>query len=674
MNWIVPLILGLIIGWFLELLIDWFYWRLRDVEGSATVDCSKITADYEEKLQNINLSLDRYRADLNAKSSEVTDLTASLDAKDRQLADLNVALGERDVEISGLNATLGSKDLELGELNVAMRDKEFEVEGLRGRLLGGIRSPGWFDWGEYDFFNWNSGDDVEFVGTGDAGDRVDVTYGGDIVGSADVDAGGNWKLPWAVPAAFLPGMLGFIRRDRNGVEVDASHGEMSAAIDAKVPSANLNVDASLPEVDVDVEASVPDVDVDVDANARGGWFNWGDWDFGGWREGDEHELSGVGEPGGSVDINYDGEYQGTAEVDADGKWSFPFKVPGMFAAGGLGLLARNRGGAEVEASSGLDAGLELPSVEADASADVDLNLGGIAAAGATAGALGGAFIDLVNDRQQTTIRLEDIEGDDLTKIWGIGPKTKLNFYRHGITTFDQFANIDPDLLSQIMTESKLMSARIPQDPHKDWTGLAALAAKGDWDGFKAMTTKIKPPEPERKKKRKKAVKLDGDKLSDISGIGRGTWKALHGMGYNSYAKLAGISVEEVEQAMKKSRALNAPGAPTPAEAHASWTELAGYAANGDWASFNAVNAGVETVITETVSVPTRFDSMGYDFSDWEAGQSRSIFGREAAGAVINFFYDGQKVGETVAKEDGSWEFPFQVPAGFTPSLITFTMN
>lgn len=651
MNWIVALVIGLLVGWFLEMLIDWFYWRLREDEGSAVVDCSDLSARYEGQLQELKLQLDRYKGDLSAKDAEIADLTASLKTKDVELGDLNVALGERDVE----------------------------VEGLRGRLLGGIRSPGWFEWGEYDFFNWNAGDDVEFIGTGDAGGSVDVTYGSEVVGSADVDADGNWKFPWAVPAAFLPGMLGFIRRDRDGVEVDASRGEMSAAIDASIPA--VSVDASVPEVSVDADAPSVDVDVDapsVDVDVDGGrrrWFNWGDWDFGSWREGEEYELSGVGEPGGSVDVSYDGEFRGTAEVDNDGKWSFPFKVPAMFAAGGLGLLTRNRDGVELDAELP-DADLNLgASVEASAP-DVDLNLGiaGAAAAGAAAAGLGGAFVDLVNDTSQTTIRLEDIEGDDLTKIWGIGPKTKLNFYRRGITTFEDFANIDEGTLKEIMAESKLMSARIPKNPHADWTGLAALAAKGDWDGFAAMTTKIKPPEPERKKKRKKAIKLDGDKLSDISGIGRGTWKALHGMGYDSYAKLAGISVEEVEQAMKKSRALNAPGAPTPAEAHASWTELAGYAANGDWASFNAVNAGVEAVITETVTTPTRFDSMGYDFSDWEAGQDRSIFGREAAGSVINFFYDGQKIGETVAGDDGAWEFPFQVPNGFDPSLMAFTMS
>ena len=1173
MNWIVPFIIGLIAAWLIQFLIDLFYWRQREVEGTANVDCSEIAADYEKEIEGLNLSLDNYKSNIEAKDVEISDLNASLEAKDvelaelsaslaalnadieakdRDLADLSASINAKDVEISGLSASIDGKNAELSDLSASLEAKNVEAEGLRGRLLGNIKSPGWFDWGEYDFFNWGEGDDVEFVGSGEAGETVDITYGRETVGTAEVDAGGNWKLPWAVPAAFLPSMLGFIRRDRDGAEVDASRGEMSAVIDAEapvfpdidadadievesdarsswfswpsldfsgwragekrelsgtgepggtvdveyngeviesvpvddggrwslswlvptgfaagalsflgrdrdgseidasadadididaeiearpfveadvdlpsvdvdaesdasakgswfswpsldfsgwregedrylsgtgepggsvdinyngefqgtaevddagqwswpftvpalftagglsyfarnrdgsgvevnapdvdmelpsadadvaveaslpdvdfdatlpsadidvdaeagsswfrwpdwdfsswregeeqelsgvgepggtvdvqyngevvgtapvddngrwslswlvpagfaagglglfardrdgaevevnvpaadaeLPSVDVDVDASLPEVDID--ASVPDVDADVDASAKGGWFNWPDWDFSGWGAGEDRELSGVGEPGGSVDVNYDGEYVGTAKVGDDGKWTFPFKVPALFAAGGLGFLARDRDGGEVEASAGADFDLDLPSadlevdgslpevevaaslpdVDADASvrggwfnwpdwdfsgwrageerelsgigepggtvdvqyngevvgtapvdddgrwswswlvpagfaagglgflgrnrdgvevessagadfdlalssmdagmdasisapeadASVDLGIAGAALAGAAAVGLGGAFVDLVNTTQ-TTVRLEDIEGDDLTKIWGIGPKTKLNFYRRGITTFEQFANIDPDTLAEIMKESRLMSARIPKDPHGDWTALADLAAKGDWDRFDALTAKIKPPEPKRKKRRKATVKLDGDKLSDIAGIGRGTWKALHGMGYNSYAKLADISLEEVEAAMKKSRALNAPGAPTPAEAHASWTELAGLAAAGDWNAFNARNAGLDTGVV-TTPTQTSFDAMGYDFSGWEAGQQRSFNGNEAAGSVINFYYDGDLVGEAVAGDDGAWEFPFTVPDGFNPSLMTFTMS
>ncbi|MEM9774285.1 MAG: helix-hairpin-helix domain-containing protein [Chloroflexota bacterium] len=948
MNWIVPFIIGLAVAWLIQFAIDFFYWRLREVDGQATVDCSEIAAGYEKEIEGLNLSINEYKS--------------NIDARDVEISGLNASLKESEVELGGLRASLNDKDVELDGLNASLNAKDVEVEGLRGRLLGNIRSPGWFDWGEYDFFNWNEGDSVEFVGTGDPGGTVDVTYGADIAGTADVDDNGNWNLGWLVPGAFLPGMLGFIRRDRDGIEVDATRGNMSASIDAALPdvevdasagghtpvigdgpgmayvapnlgdaSVEVDVDADadgrggwfswpdwdfsgwrggetrelsgtgdpggtvdvmydgevvgtapvgddgkwnwswlLPagfaagglgflardkdgvEVDVDAsaEAHIPmigdgpsmayvapnlgeasvDVDADVDADANvdvsaeahtpvigdgpemayvapnlgdasvdvevdadaevegsGRWFNWPEWDFSAWGEGETRELSGVGEPGGTVDVMYDGEIVGTAPVDDDGKWNWSWLIPAGFSAGGLGFLARDKDGAEIDIDVDADTGGHVPmigdgpgmayvapnlgdasvdvEVEAtdvdidaesrwkwggfnwpdwdfsgwsagdeveltgtgapDGSVDVNYNgdvvgtapvdtsgswrwgwtvpagfaatgLGftsrdsegvelesstgasyaaGLTAAGALAVGLGGAFVDLINDTRQTTIRLEDIEGDDLTKIWGIGPKTKLNFYRRGITTFEQFANIDPDTLSEIMAESRLMSARIPKNPHADWTALAALAAKGDWEGVNELTAKIKPPEPERKKKRKASVKLDGDKLSDISGIGRGTWKALHAKGYNSFAKLATISVEEVEEVMRKSRALNAPGAPTPAEAHASWTELAGLAAAGDWNAFNARNAGLDGgTITRNISEPTRFDAMGYDFSGWEAGQERSFFGREEPGAVIRFFYDGEQVGETTVGEDGSWDFPFTVPDGFTPSLMTFTMS
>ncbi|MFT5195763.1 MAG: putative flap endonuclease-1-like 5' DNA nuclease [Cellvibrionaceae bacterium] len=207
------------------------------------------------------------------------------------------------------------------------------------------------------------------------------------------------------------------------------------------------------------------------------------------------------------------------------------------------------------------------------------------------------------------IGLEGPEPDrgELTKIWGIGPKTQLNFYRRGIKTFDQFVNINPDVLAEVIAESKLV--RIPTNPYTSWTALARLAAEGDWGRFKSLTAEIKPP----RKKGNSSVKLDGDQLSDISGIGRGTWKVLHDMGYNTYAKLAAISVEEVEVAMKKSRAHNAPGAPTPTKAHASWTELAQLATSGNWDGFNDRNARV----TRAVHKQTRLDTPDHDTSNQE---------------------------------------------------------
>ena len=128
-------------------------------------------------------------------------------------------------------------------------------------------------WGEYDFFNWGEGDDVEFVGSGEVGETVDITYGRETIGTAEVDSNGGWKLPWAVPAAFLPGMLGFIRRDSDGAEVEASRGEMSAVIDAEAPifPDMGDVDADF-DAEIEVEGSAPEVDADVDIDAKGGWF------------------------------------------------------------------------------------------------------------------------------------------------------------------------------------------------------------------------------------------------------------------------------------------------------------------------------------------------------------------------------------------------------------------
>ena len=76
--------------------------------------------------------------------------------------------------------------------------------------------------------------------------------------------------------------------------------------------------------------------------------------------------------------------------------------------------------------------------------------------------------------------------NDLTRIEGIGPKVAAVLRANGITQFRQLAAFKPPALKQILVAS---GNRI-SDP-ATWPEQAALAAKGNWDGLKALQSSLK---------------------------------------------------------------------------------------------------------------------------------------------------------------------------------------
>lgn len=77
--------------------------------------------------------------------------------------------------------------------------------------------------------------------------------------------------------------------------------------------------------------------------------------------------------------------------------------------------------------------------------------------------------------------------DDLEKIEGIGPKIAELMFAEGITTFAQLAGTPVDRLRGILAAAGPNFAT--HDPGT-WPEQAALAAKGDWVAFKALTDEL----------------------------------------------------------------------------------------------------------------------------------------------------------------------------------------
>jgi large subunit ribosomal protein L21 len=77
--------------------------------------------------------------------------------------------------------------------------------------------------------------------------------------------------------------------------------------------------------------------------------------------------------------------------------------------------------------------------------------------------------------------------DDLEKIEGIGPKINVLMLKAGITTFEQLAATPVERLRAVLTEA---GPRFASHDPTTWAEQAALAAKGDWVAFKALTDEL----------------------------------------------------------------------------------------------------------------------------------------------------------------------------------------
>ena len=78
-------------------------------------------------------------------------------------------------------------------------------------------------------------------------------------------------------------------------------------------------------------------------------------------------------------------------------------------------------------------------------------------------------------------------GDDLERIEGIGPKIAQLMHAAGIATFAQLAAAPVERLREILAAAGPNFAT--HDPGT-WPEQAALAAKGDWTAFKALTDEL----------------------------------------------------------------------------------------------------------------------------------------------------------------------------------------
>lgn len=76
--------------------------------------------------------------------------------------------------------------------------------------------------------------------------------------------------------------------------------------------------------------------------------------------------------------------------------------------------------------------------------------------------------------------------DDLTKIWGIGPKIAALLAEAGLNSYAQLAQAEPAQLQAILQSNGVPAAR-----YESWPAQAELAAHGDWQALNALIEQLK---------------------------------------------------------------------------------------------------------------------------------------------------------------------------------------
>jgi len=171
---------------------------------------------------------------------------------------------------------------------------------------------------------------------------------------------------------------------------------------------------------------------------------------------------------------------------------------------------------------------------------------------------------------QTEVRLQALKtsatrevparADDLTQIEGIGPAIARLLASSGILGFEALASAKPGELQRILEQA---GDKFRMHDASTWPEQARLAAAGQWDKLAQLQDEL----------------VGGRRIDDltrIEGIGPQIESLLRKAGIDSYAALAGTTVERLSEILQEA------GERFRVHDPASWPEQARLAADGEW--------------------------------------------------------------------------------------------
>ena len=145
MSGFVWLVLGLLIGWLIELAIDYRYWRRH-----ARLEAERI-AQQEAALNARAATLDERESALEARDAELTELQSTLTARDAELMAQAKRIDERNEEVTRqeqamdkrradldrMGSTLNEREKDINARNEALKPREADVAARMEKLEAG---------------------------------------------------------------------------------------------------------------------------------------------------------------------------------------------------------------------------------------------------------------------------------------------------------------------------------------------------------------------------------------------------------------------------------------------------------------------------------------------------------------------------------------------------------
>lgn len=150
------------------------------------------------------------------------------------------------------------------------------------------------------------------------------------------------------------------------------------------------------------------------------------------------------------------------------------------------------------------------------------------------------------------------DGDDLTMIDGIGPKTAEALKGAGVTTFAALGELKPEAIAETLHQA---GARAGGNMDT-WPQQARFAARGDWSGLRRYVSGLKADQT--------------DDLLVLDGIGPKIADALKAAGVGTFAAVAEKTPDELRAILQSA------DVPVVGSSIETWPRQARFAADEDW--------------------------------------------------------------------------------------------
>lgn len=145
MSGFVWLVLGLLIGWLIELAIDYRYWRrharleaARIAEQEAALAARAATLDEQEKaLAARDAELTELQATLTARDAELMAQAKRIDERSEEITRQEQAMDKRRADLDRMGTTLNEREKDLNARNEALKPREADVAARMEKLEAG---------------------------------------------------------------------------------------------------------------------------------------------------------------------------------------------------------------------------------------------------------------------------------------------------------------------------------------------------------------------------------------------------------------------------------------------------------------------------------------------------------------------------------------------------------